>query len=327
MNSTTALVAFAFFSALAPVAWAQDALVDDTGQALNPNSPLASLTANQANADQANADQGDADQAHADKSADEIARDLANPNSPLASLTGKLQYRTFGGDIPGANTQDSMTFLFQPVFPFGLGETSSGADQTLFVRPAIPYFFDQPSLNANTGKFEDVNGMGDIVADFAYGQTGKDGFLWAIGGVTTLPTATDSRLGSGLWSLGPELLIGKFEKWGVYGIFPSHQWNVAGWGDNDVNVTSIQTFLAVLPGDGWSISSQPIMNYDWHAEQWTVPVNLTVSKTLKVGKTPLKVALEANYYVEQADAFGPEWMIGLNITPVVENFVQNWFRK
>ena len=307
---TTAHVAFSFFSALAPVAWAQDALEDALEDALdNPNSPLAGVTASQA---------------HTEMSADEIARELSNPNSPLASLNLKLQYFTFDGNLPGAGNQDSMTALFQPVFPFDLGETSSGAAQTLFVRPAIPYFFNQPSFNANAGNFDDVNGMGDIVVDFSYGQTTKDGFLWALGGVTTLPTATDSRLGSGQWSIGPEILLGKFEKWGVYGIFPSHQWDVAGWGDRSVNITSVQAFLAFLPGDGWSISSQPIMGYDWLLEQWTIPINLTVSKTLKVRKTPLKISLEANYYVEKSDTFGPAWMIGLKITPVVENFIQRW---
>jgi hypothetical protein len=306
MKYKAAILTLSLTSFFAPMAWAQDALKDAVD---NPNSPLAGVTANRA---------------HTEKSADEIARDLANPNSPLASLNGKLQYRTFDGNLPGASNQHSMTFLFQPVFPFDLGETSSGAAQTLFVRPEIPYFFNQPTFNAGTGVFEDVAGMGDIVSDFAYGQTTKNGFLWAIGGVITLPTATDSRLGSGKWSLGPEILLGKFEKWGVYGIFPSHQWDVAGWGDRSVNATSIQTFLAFLPGDGWSISSQPIMDYDWQASQWTIPVNLTVSKTLKAGKTPLKVSLEADYYVEQSDVFGPEWMIGLKITPVVENFIQSW---
>jgi len=51
-----------------------------------------------------------------------------------------------------------------------------------------------------------------------------------------------------------------------------------------------------------------------------------VSKTVKWGNTPVKLELELNYYVEQPDAFGPEWMVGLNITPVVPNFINNWIR-
>jgi hypothetical protein len=46
-----------------------------------------------------------------------------------------------------------------------------------------------------------------------------------------------------------------------------------------------------------------------------------------MGKTPVKFQLELNYYVEQPDAFGPEWLIGLNITPVVSNFVEAWIRR
>jgi len=84
--------------------------------------------------------------------------------------------------------------------------------------------------------------------------------------------------------------------------------------------------LKYLPGGGWSVGSLPIMDYDWEGEEWTIPLNLTVSKTLKWGNTPLKVELDLNYYVEQPDAFGPKWMIGFNVTPVVPNFINNWIR-
>jgi hypothetical protein len=68
------------------------------------------------------------------------------------------------------------------------------------------------------------------------------------------------------------------------------------------------------------------MSYDWKGEQWTVPLNLTVSKTTRIGKTPVNFEVEVNYYVDQPDAFGPEWMIALNITPIVPNVINNWIR-
>jgi hypothetical protein len=328
-RSTAAIVILSLTAALAPVTWAQD-----VAEPLTEARQGADLTASDAGQDVAvpltDAGQADAVPLAADlkaRSADEIARDLANPNSSLANLTLKLQYRTFDGNLPGAGDQDSTTALFQPVFPFSLGESASGGEATFFARPAIPYFFDQPWFNSDTGIFEEVSGMGDIVSDFAYGVTEKNGLLWALGGVTTLPTATDSRLGSGKWSLGPELFIGKFEQWGLYGVFPSHQWDIAGWGDRGVNVTTIQPFLVTLPGGGWSVGSAPIMNYDWQAEQWTIPVNLTVSKTVQIGKTPVKLSVEANYYVESSETFGQDWFVGFNISPVVENFVEGWFRR
>jgi len=41
---------------------------------------------------------------------------------------------------------------------------------------------------------------------------------------------------------------------------------------------------------------------------------------------PVKIAAEINYYIERPDNFGSEWMIGFNVTPVVENFVERWIR-
>lgn len=260
------------------------------------------------------------------KSADEVARELANPNNSLASLTFKNQFRWYTGDLPGADNQDNYTLLFQPVFPFSMAPTASGGKANLFVRPAIPILVNQPVPGASG--WDGVSALGDIGFDIGYGVTEKTGFLWAYGMVGTLPTATNTKVAGKQLRLGPEALFAKFEKWGVYGIFPSHQWNVAGWGeDKSYSNTQLQLILKFLPGGGWNVGSSPIMNYDWKSQEWTIPLNLTVGKTITVGNTPVKLEVEANYYVQQPDAFGPRWMIGFNITPVVPNFLDAWFRK
>jgi hypothetical protein len=272
-----------------------------------------------------------AEEAHHGKSADEIAKELANPNNSLASLTFKNQYRWYKGDLPGADDQDNYTLLFQPVFPFPLAPTASGGKANLFIRPAIPLVVDQPvpKVSGASLDWDGVTAMGDIGFDLAYGVTEKNGLIWAVGMVGTLPTATDSDVAGKQWRLGPEFFVGKASKKGLIGIFPSHQWDVAGWGegkDYSYSTTQIQPFLKYLPGGGWAVGSLPIMNYDWKGKEWTIPLNLTVSKTLKWGNTPVKLELDMNYYVEQPDAFGPEWMIGINITPVVPNFINSWIR-
>ena len=261
-----------------------------------------------------------------EKSADEVARELANPNNSLASLTFKNQFRWYTGDLPHADDQSNYTLLFQPVFPFKLEPTASGAKATLFIRPAFPILFDQPTFDPGKLDFDGTTALGDIGFDIGYGVTEKSGLLWAFGMVGTLPTATDSDVAGKQLRLGPEALIAKFEKWGLYGIFPSHQWDVTGWSDAAYSNTQIQLLFRVLPGGGWSVGSVPIMNYDWKNEDWTIPLNLAVSKTTHIGSTPLKIELELNYYIEQPDAFGPEWMIGLNITPVVPNVIEGWIR-
>jgi len=263
-----------------------------------------------------------------EKSADEVAKELANPNNSLASLTFKNQYRWYTGDLPGADDQDNYTLLFQPVFPFPLDPTASGGKPNIFVRPAFPILFNQPVPVATNGQsdWDEVSALGDIGFDLAYGVTEKNGLLWAVGMVGTLPTATDSAVAGKQLRLGPEALFAQFQKWGVWGLFPSHQWDVSGWGDTYFSTSQLQLFLKFLPGGGWNIGTAPIMNYDWRSNEWTIPLNLAVSKTHMFGKTPVKLEVELNYYVEQPDAFGPEWMLGFNITPVVPNFINQWVR-
>jgi len=266
-------------------------------------------------------------EAHHGKTANEVARELANPAGSLASLTFKNQFRIYDGDLPDADDQWNYTLLFQPVFPFPLGETSSGGKANFYARPAFPIVFDQPVPTVRNGNFgyDKVTGLGDIGFDLMYGVTEKSGIVWAFGMVGTLPTASDNRIAGKQLRLGPEALFLKIEKWGMYGVFPSQQWNVTGWSDQSYANTQIQPVFRVLPGGGWSISTQPIMNYDWNADQWNIPLNLTVSKTVHAGKTPLKVEVEFNYYVERPDVFASKFMVGLNLPPVVPNFINNLF--
>lgn len=247
-------------------------------------------------------------------SADEAAKELANPNTALASLTLKNQFTWYQGDLPDADDQFSYTALFQPVFPFPKQDGSK-----ILFRPAVPIIVGKPIPTA-TG-YDDRSGLGDIAFDVAYAFPSRgDGMLYALGIFSSLPTATESGLGLKEWTLGPEFLIGKMSPKYVALLFPSHQWDVAGWSGGSVNVSTIQAGYIYLPGGGWNVGTTPIMNYDWNNRQWTLPINLQFGKTIMWGKSPWKLSAEINYYVETPDALAPEWMIGINITPVVKNY-------
>jgi len=256
----------------------------------------------------------------AEPSAEEIAAKLANPNTPLATLTFRLQYRDFGGDLPNADGQGGTTLLAQPSFPFAL----SNGDSILF-RPAIPLHLGLPTYNASTDEFENKFGLGDIAFDVAYARTTKTGWLLAGGVVSSLPTATSSGLGSDNWTLGPEALVGKVSKKNVIGSLISHQWDIAGSGA-DTSLTTVQVFYTHLPGGGWNIGSTPIMTYDSENSQWTIPLNFTLGKTIIWNGRPWKISGEINYFVDQPDPFGPDWFIGFNVGPVVENMLAGLFR-
>jgi hypothetical protein len=252
-------------------------------------------------------------------SAEELAAELSNPNTAVATMTFKNQFRWFEGDLPDADGQSSYTLLFQPGLPFVL---SSGAK--ILWRPAVPIIVDQPVFNSETGRFEGKSGLGDIAFDLAYAPKVDPSLMLAFGFITSLPTATNN-LGTDRWTLGPELLIGKITPKWLLGMFPNHQWDIGGSGDADINMTSIQAFYTYLLGGGWSVGTGPTMTYNWESEQWTVPLQINAGKTVVWGGRPWKLSGEVNYYVEKADAFGPEWMVGLNIAPVVKNGLAGWF--
>ena len=253
------------------------------------------------------------------KSAAEVAKDLANPNSPLASLNFKNQLRWFEGSLPGADNEFGYTLLAQPVFPFLL----ESKDQLIF-RPALPIIVEQPVFDPLTQTFDSESGFGDLAFDLIYAPKAEKGMLYGLGLISTLPTASND-LGLEQWTLGPEFLVGKLTDSYVLGFFPNHQWDIAGWGDNQVNLTSIQVFATLLPGDGWSVGTAPTFTYDWTTDQWTVPINLNIGKTVIWDEQPWKLSLEVNYYVEKPDTFAAEWMVGFNITPVVDNFLAKLF--
>lgn len=254
----------------------------------------------------------------AEPSAAELAAELANPNTSVATLTLKAQYSLYEGNLPGADDQSGTFLLFQPGLPFVL---KSGAK--IIWRPAVPIFVDQPVPEAGGG-FSGEAGLGDIAFDLAFAPKVAPGRLLGFGFFTSLPTATND-LGSDRWTIGPEILLGKATPNWVVGMLTNHQWSVAGSGDVDVSLTTIQAFLTAIRGGGWTVGSAPIITYDWNADQWKVPLQINVGKTVILNGRPWKLGAEINYFAEKSDTFGPEWMVGFNVAPVVKNTMAGWF--
>jgi hypothetical protein len=254
-------------------------------------------------------------------SAEEIAAKLANPNAPMASLTFRLQQRGFEGNLPGASSQSSTTLIFQPSFPFSLDN-----GDVIFFRPGIPIQLDFPAFDSSSSTFRSESGLADIAFDIAYGRTTKTGMLYAGGMIASLPTATEDALGSDRYTMGPEFMIGKLTKKWVLGAFPNHQWDIGGSGSRDISLTTIQLFGTILPGGGWNYGTSPIITYDHISEKWTIPLNFTFGKTVIWSGRPWKLSAEINYFIDKPSSFGPEWFIGINVAPVVENVLARWIQ-
>ncbi len=252
--------------------------------------------------------------APASPSADEIAAKLANPTAPVMTLGNNFEYITFQGDLPGAGSQTAVRYLFQTAFPFKLADGG-----TIFFRPGIPVLFNDPVPDGQGGFSSEGVDLGDTGFDLSYGKTSSSGLLWGGGLVGTIPTATNDKLGADLWGLGPEVLLGVVRKWGVVGGVLSHQWDIGGSGSGEINRTALNYFYAYSLGGGWQVAAGPTITYDHNRtdDNWTLPLGIGLARTTIIRGRPWKFQVQYWNYAKTPDAFAPEHLLRLSISPVV----------
>lgn len=278
------------------------------------------------------------------QSNDEIAIELLNPAGSLFSLANDFTHRPMQGSLPEADDQESLTYLMKVVWPMRLDN-----GKVLSFRADIPFNLDQPiylvdgTMN-NTefadwrirqdaevvrrdGTFFDVHDhLYDINYEILYGGVSNSGFISMYGIAGVLPTSQDGTVERDAWMLGPAIAFGKLADWGIIGARANHTWEVASASDRlkqyDHQMTTIQVFFAYGLGNGWSIISNPLIEYDWEAasdNKLLLPLGAGISKTVRWGKIPLKFDLEFQHYLETPDTFGPDWMLRFGITPVLSD--------
>ena len=149
-------------------------------------------------------------------------------------------------------------------------------------------------------------GLGDITQSFFFSPTPKGEFIWAVGPVALIPTATGDTLGSGKLGLGPTVLGLIQHKHRTVGMLANHVWSVVGDDDRpELSSTFIQPFVAYNTKSAWTFTLNSESTYDWNHEQWSVPINGLVSKLFHIGKQPISIGGGVRYWAESPDG-GPE---------------------
>ena len=213
------------------------------------------------------------------------------------------------GSLPGADNQSIHLFALQPPLPFPLKNGKS-----LIVRPLLAFNFTAPVVNKETGEFESAGAVhfGDIPVDVLYAGTNKEtGFMLGYGVVGNIPTASSAQL-RGEWRVGPSLLLGSIKKL-VLVLVINNSFQISG--DEKNAVLGGQYVVAVPLGKGWQFVASPPWSYNWDTKDFTLPIGGGPFRTIMMGKTPVKMGVQFNYYASQADAFGPKWGVRFNITP------------
>lgn len=225
----------------------------------------------------------------------DLAKKLANPISNLISVPFQNTYNC----CFGPNDAGRYTLNIQPVIPFSMSD-----NWNLIVRTIVPIINQEaPAPNMNS-RF----GLGDVVQSFFLSP--KDvvhGITWGIGPVFLWPTATSSILGTQKWGAGPSAVVLKQMHGWTVGALANHIWSYAGNSERDtVSATLLQPFVSYTFPNTVSLSLSTESTYDWTHEQWTVPIDLGVSKVFTFGKQHVSLGVTGQYFAEKPTS-GPDW--------------------
>ncbi len=222
--------------------------------------------------------------------ASDLAQELANPIAAIISVPFQLNY---DDNLGIADTGSRTTLNFQPVVPFAL---DNGAN--IITRTIIPYIW-QDDVVPGTSQ----SGFGDILLNAWYSPPTKGNFTWGVGPILRVPTGTS--VSTDTWAGGITAIgLAQTGSW-TYGALTNHIWDFESNPTTPTNATFLQPFVAYTTENAWTISLQSESTYDWEAEQWSVPVNLAVSKLVVVGQTPLNLQGGFGYWFDAPDN-GPE---------------------
>jgi hypothetical protein len=245
----------------------------------------------------------------AGESATELAKKLQNPIGDLYSFP--FQLNTNFGVGPHDGTQNILNI--QPVIPIHVNQDWNVITRTILPLVWTPDISPAPSVPFGTGP--------TTFSAFLSPSKPTNGWLWGAGPVIQVPTASDSTLGSSVWGAGPTAVLVYMEGPWVAGALANQVWSLGGWEaergrGNKYSTFLTQPFVNYNFGEGWYVSSAPIITANWrlNGTKWTLPVGGQAGRVIRLGgKLPVNLALGAYYNAITPDQ-GAEWQMRTQIT-------------
>jgi hypothetical protein len=241
----------------------------------------------------------------ASASTDALRKAAQNPIASLISVP--VQNNNNFGIGPDDRVQDVLNI--QPVIPARVS-----ANWNLITRIITPIIY-QPTVSqpVNQGAY----GFGDLNPSFFLSPAKAGKIIWGAGTAVVLPTATNSILGQGKWSMGPSVvLLAQPAKW-TLGVLINNVWSFAGQSARaDVNQMLLQYFINYNLNKGWFLTWQPTLTANWEATnggRWVVPLGGGIGRIMKLGFQP--VSLTAQFYGNAVHPPGASpWNLKLQIS-------------
>ncbi|MBK9332652.1 MAG: hypothetical protein IPM96_09710 [Ignavibacteria bacterium] len=239
-----------------------------------------------------------------DEGAQNVAKALSNPVANMYSVPFQNNFQF------GIGEQKGYKYLlnFQPVIPVSLGKNINLINRAIF-----PIIFQNKVIGSDR-----QNGMGDILYT-AFFSPAKSKIIWGIGPAASLPTATDSLLGTKKLLLGPSVVVlGQPGSW-TLGFLANNLWSVAG-SESRSEITSlfVQPFFTYNTAGGMGLGLSSENSYDWRGKRLTsglIALNLT--QVFKFdAKQIASLQLSPLLFYSNEKINKPEWGARIGITLV-----------
>jgi hypothetical protein len=248
-----------------------------------------------------------APRANSQMTTEDLRRAAQNPFANVIKVP--FEEDIYFGAGPFSRTSNSLQL--QPVFPVRVSQEWLLVSRT--VAPALAY---QPDTDRKSGG---VVGLGDIAPSFFLTPAHDETIVWGIGPVLSIPTATNTALGSGKWALGPSFVVLTQPHWGFLGMLVQNIWSIAGDSKRAyVDQMCFQYGFSYNLPRGWYLTTQPTIGADWtqaKRDRWVVPFGGGVGRTFNVGRQGVdaNASFYGNAIRPQKQAF-PRWQLSLQVT-------------
>lgn len=164
-------------------------------------------------------------------------------------------------------------------------------------------------------------GFGDIDLEFYLTPNRSlalDVLMVGAGPSVHIPTATHSLIGLHQWGLGASAAV-IWQPATIYALKGFTLWSYVNqsFGVGTGDGTQPMKFLFLQPGFSYTFASEVSLGlysetaYNWNTDQWTVPINASVSTLIAPGGQNIVVTLAGRYYAERG-LWDPQWGAQLN---------------
>ncbi len=235
----------------------------------------------------------------------DLAKKLSNPVAALISVP--IEIDTWA-DIGPADDGKRWTITAKPVIPVSLTE-----EWNLISRTIVGYI-DQEDIFPGAGS---QSGISDILQSVFFSPkepTARGGWIWGAGPVFLIPTASDDQLGGEKWGAGPTGVVLKQAGSWTYGFLANHVWSFAGDSDRShISNTFLQPFVSYTTKTATTFGLNTESTYNWKIEEWSVPINASVSQVLKIRDQLIQLKAGVRYWADSAPMDPEEWGVKIGI--------------